>query len=65
MKSAWENIILVVGAFAEVARRIIFGSKPDAPIMVIVALAALAANVTSMWLLGRYCWGGTAAAGCI
>jgi Co/Zn/Cd efflux system component len=53
------QLSLALGAFAEVARRLIFGSDPDAPAMVIVTLAALAANVTSLWLLARYRTSGT------
>jgi Co/Zn/Cd efflux system component len=36
----------------------LFGSEPEAPMMIAVALAALAANVTSMWLLARHRHGG-------
>jgi Co/Zn/Cd efflux system component len=36
----------------------IFGSKPEAAFMVIVALVALTANITSMWLLARHRDGG-------
>lgn len=53
------QLLLAVGAFAEVVRRLIFGSAPEAPLMVIVAVAALAANVTSLWLLARHRSGGT------
>ncbi len=52
------QLLLALGAFAEVGRRLIFGSTPEAPVMVLVALAALAANVTSMWLLARHRSGG-------
>jgi len=52
------QLLLALGAFAEVVRRLIFGSTPEAPIMAMVALAALAANVTSMWLLARHRGGG-------
>jgi Co/Zn/Cd efflux system component len=52
------QLLLAGGAFAEVVRRLLFGSAPEAPLMVIVALAALAANVTSMWLLARHRSGG-------
>jgi Co/Zn/Cd efflux system component len=52
------QLALALGAFAEVARRLIFGSDPDARAMVIVTLAALAANVTSLWLLARHRRGG-------
>jgi Co/Zn/Cd efflux system component len=52
------QLLLAAGAFAEVVRRLIFGSEPEAPLMVMVALAALTANVTSMWLLARHRDGG-------
>ena len=52
------QLALALGTFAEVARRLIFGSDPDVPSMVIVTLAALAANVTSLWLLARHRTGG-------
>jgi Co/Zn/Cd efflux system component len=48
------QLVLALAAFAEVARRLFFGSNPDAPGMVIVTRAALAANVTSLWLLARH-----------
>ena len=46
------------GALAEVVRRLVFGSAPEAPLMIIVAFAALIANTTSMWLLARHRQGG-------
>jgi Co/Zn/Cd efflux system component len=52
------QLLLAIGAFAEVVRRVLFGSEPEAPLMVIVALAALTANVTCMWLLARHRHGG-------
>lgn len=52
------QLLLAVGALAEVVRRLVFGSEPEAPLMVIVALAALTANATSMWLLARHRKGG-------
>ena len=39
-------------------RRLVFGSEPEAPLMVMVAGVALAANVTTMWLLARHRTGG-------
>ena len=50
--------LLAVGALGEVVRRLVFGSDPEAPLMVGVALAALMANATSMWLLARHRGGG-------
>ena len=52
------QLLLALGAFAEVTRRLIFGSAPEAPLMAGVAFAALAANVTCMWLLARHRSGG-------
>ena len=52
------QLLLAVGALAEVIRRVVFGSQPEAPLMVIVALAALTANMTCMWLLARHRHGG-------
>ena len=48
------QLLLAVGALAEVVRRVLFGSEPEAPLMVVIALAALLANVTCMWLLARH-----------
>ena len=52
------QLLLAAGALAEVVRRLVFGSQPEAPLMVVVAAAALAANATSMWLLARHRQGG-------
>jgi len=52
------QLLLAAGALAEVVRRLVFGSQPEAPLMVGVALAALTANATSMWLLARHRQGG-------
>jgi Co/Zn/Cd efflux system component len=52
------QLLLACGALGEVVRRVVSGSDPEAPIMVAVALAALAANVTTMWLLARHRHGG-------
>lgn len=52
------QLLLAAGALAEVVRRLVFGSQPEAPLMVGVALAALTANATSMWLLARHREGG-------
>ena len=52
------QLVLAAGALAEVVRRLVFGSEPEAPLMVVVAAAALAANATSMWLLARHRQGG-------
>ena len=52
------QLLLAVGALAEVVRRVLFGSEPQAPLMISVAAVALAANATSMWLLARHRGGG-------
>ena len=52
------QLILAFIALAEVVRRILFGSEPEAPLMIIVALAALVANAVSMWLLSQHRQGG-------
>lgn len=35
------QLALAAGALIEVVRRVVFGSEPEAPLMVVVALAAL------------------------
>lgn len=52
------QLLLALGALGEVVRRVVYGSEPEATLMVIVALAALTANVTCMWLLARHRHGG-------
>jgi Co/Zn/Cd efflux system component len=52
------QLLLAMIALGEVVRRLIVGSEPEARLMIIVAFAALAANVTSMWLLARHRQGG-------
>ena len=52
------QLLLAVGALTEVVRRVVFGSEPEAPLMVVVAGAALIANVICMWLLARHRHGG-------
>lgn len=52
------QLLLAAGALFEVARRVFFGSEPEAPLMMFVAAAALIANATSMWLLARHKQGG-------
>lgn len=52
------QLLLAAGAMFEVARRLLFGSDPEAPLMVGIAALALAANATSMWLLSRHRQGG-------
>lgn len=52
------QVLLAAGALFEVVRRLVFGSEPEAPLMVVIAAAALIANATSMWLLSRHRHGG-------
>lgn len=52
------QLLLGVAALAEVVRRVLYGSEPRAALIVAVAAVALAANVTSMWLLSRHRSGG-------
>lgn len=52
------QLLLALGALSEVVRRVVFGSEPEAPLMIVVAFVALAANAASMWLLSRHRGGG-------
>jgi len=52
------QLALAVAALAEVLRRARFGSDPEPPLMVATSLLALAANVTSLWLVTRHRHGG-------
>lgn len=52
------QVVLAIGALAEVVRRVVFGSEPETTLMVVVAFAAFTANITSMWLLARHRHGG-------
>ncbi len=52
------QLLLALGALAEVVRRAVFGSEPQAPLMGSIAFMALIANATSMWLLARHRHGG-------
>jgi Co/Zn/Cd efflux system component len=54
----WLQMVLAVAALAEVMRRAIFGSEPAPPLMAGVSVLALAANVTSLWLVARHREGG-------
>jgi len=56
--SGWLQALLALGAMAEVARRFAAGSEPAPPLMMGIALAALAANATCMILLARHRHGG-------
>ncbi len=52
--SGWLQLAVALGAMAEVARRLVFGSEPEPPLMIGVAAAALAANLACVWLLARH-----------
>jgi Co/Zn/Cd efflux system component len=52
------QLLLALTALAEVVRRALFGSEPSPPLMVGVSVLALAANVTSLWLVARHREGG-------
>jgi Co/Zn/Cd efflux system component len=49
---------LALGALADVTRRLVVGSAPEAPAMIGVSLLALSANVTSLVLVSRHRDGG-------
>jgi Co/Zn/Cd efflux system component len=52
--SGWFQFTLAIGALFEVVRRFIFGSEPDPPYMIAVAIIALIANVSCLWLIARH-----------
>jgi len=51
--TGWLQGILALGVLGEVARRLVLGSAPEAPLMMGVALLALAANVVCLLLIAR------------
>jgi Co/Zn/Cd efflux system component len=56
--SGFLQAALALGALADVTRRLVVGSAPEAPAMVGVSLLALAANVSSLLLVSRHRDGG-------
>lgn len=52
--SGYIQMLLALGAFAEVIRRIVYGSEPEANIMIIISAIALIANMISMYLLSGH-----------
>jgi Co/Zn/Cd efflux system component len=52
--TGWLQVVLALGVLGEVFRRAVFGSIPEAPTMMWVALLALAANVTCLLLITRH-----------
>jgi Co/Zn/Cd efflux system component len=56
--AGWLQAALAICAFGEVVRRLLWGSEPEPPLMMIVAAVALVANVTCLWLVSRHREGG-------
>jgi Co/Zn/Cd efflux system component len=56
--SGWLQLLLGLGALFEVLRRLVGGSEPEPPLMMTIALLALAANVACLALLSRHRTGG-------
>lgn len=56
--SGWLQLLLALGALAEVLRRWLTGSAPEPLPMMGIALLALVANLACMAMLARYCEGG-------
>ncbi len=50
--------VLAIGVLADVARRLVAGSAPEAPAMIGISLLALAANVSCLVLIFRHRHGG-------
>jgi Co/Zn/Cd efflux system component len=51
--TGWLQVVLAVGVLQEVVRRLAFGSEPEAPLMLGIALLALGANVICLLLIAR------------
>lgn len=51
--AGYLQLLLALGALAEVMRRFMFGSEPESGLMIGVGLVALAANVTCLLLISR------------
>ena len=56
--SGWLQLLLALGAMSEVLRRFVFGSEPEPPLMMGIALVALIANVTCLVLISSLRNGG-------
>lgn len=52
--SGYLQMALALGAFLEIVRRFIYGSEPEAKIMIVVAAIALIANAGCMWMLAKH-----------
>jgi Co/Zn/Cd efflux system component len=51
--TGWLQVLLALGVLGEVLRRVLFGSAPEAPLMMGIALLALGANVVCLLLITR------------
>jgi Co/Zn/Cd efflux system component len=51
--TGWLQGVLALGVLGEVVRRLLFGSAPEAPLMMGIAFLALAANVACLLLISR------------
>lgn len=50
--------LLALGVLADVARRLVAGSAPEAPAMIGISVLAFAANVSCLWLISKHRHGG-------
>ena len=51
--AGWFQVVLALGALAEVVRRVLFGSEPQSTLMIGVGALALVANVTCLVLIAK------------
>lgn len=56
--AGWVQLLLALGVLVEVARRFIYGSEPQSPLMMGIGSLALTANVTCLILINRHRNGG-------
>ncbi|MGN6104050.1 MAG: cation transporter [Kofleriaceae bacterium] len=56
--AGWIQVALALLALAAVARRFVVGSDPEPPLMMLMSLVALGANVACLWLVSRHRDGG-------
>lgn len=52
--AGWAQMLLAMGALAEVARRTLYGSEPQSPLMMGIGLLALIANISCLMLIYRH-----------
>lgn len=57
--AGWLQLLMALGVLFEVGRRFLFGSEPVSILMITVGSAALAANVTCLFLIYRHRHGGS------